>query len=90
MTTLLSSLGLGRRAQEPDIEVGTTNRQWKTAHDGLDKLTLEDDDMPSPADGEVLVKISAVSLNYRDTEGPPLHPSIQNCPADSERLDTGC
>ncbi|KAL6855516.1 hypothetical protein ACO1O0_006665 [Amphichorda felina] len=43
-------------------------KQWTTAQDGLDKLTLGDARLPSPKDGEVLVKIHAVSLNYRDTE----------------------
>ena len=46
-----------------------TFKQWTTAQDGLDKLTLGDAKLPSPKDGEVLVKIRAVSLNYRDTEG---------------------
>ena len=46
------------------------NQSWKTDRDGLDKLTLEEGEVPSPGDGEVLVKILAVSLNYRDTEGP--------------------
>ena len=71
MTSLLSSLGL--MAKAPIIEVGSTNKQWKTGQNGLDKLKLEEGDVPSPKDGEVLVKISAVSLNYRDTEG--LNPS---------------
>lgn len=36
--------------------------------DGIDNLHLEDAAVPTPKDGEVLVKINAVSLNYRDTE----------------------
>jgi NADPH:quinone reductase-like Zn-dependent oxidoreductase len=44
-------------------------KQWTTALDGLDKLQFGDAERPSPKDGEVLVKIEAVSLNYRDTEG---------------------
>jgi len=44
-------------------------KQWTTAQDGLDNLTLVmDADKPTPKDGEVLVKINTVSLNYRDTE----------------------
>jgi NADPH:quinone reductase-like Zn-dependent oxidoreductase len=31
-------------------------------------LHQETESIPSPGDGEVLVKIHAVSLNYRDTE----------------------
>ena len=49
-------------------------KQWMTAQDGLEKLQLTTADMPVPTDGEVLVKIDAVSLNYRDTEGIP-HPT---------------
>lgn len=44
-------------------------KQWKTAQDGLENLRMEEGPMPSPGDGEVLVEIHAVSLNYRDTEG---------------------
>lgn len=36
--------------------------------DGISKLKLEEADVPTPRDGEVLVKIHAVSLNYRDIE----------------------
>lgn len=46
-------------------------KQWTTALDGLDKLELGEVDMPTVRDGEVLVKIHAVSMNYRDTEGMP-------------------
>jgi NADPH:quinone reductase-like Zn-dependent oxidoreductase len=44
-------------------------KQWTTALDGVDKLQMNEVDVPSPGDGEVLVKIHAVSLNYRDNEG---------------------
>jgi NADPH:quinone reductase-like Zn-dependent oxidoreductase len=44
-------------------------RQWLTAEDGLDKLTVEETDCPAPGEDEVLVEIHSVSLNYRDTEG---------------------
>jgi len=43
-------------------------KQWVTAQDGLDNLTLTTGPKPTPNDGEVLVKINTVSLNYRDTE----------------------
>lgn len=49
-------------------------KQWTTAQDGLDKLKLADAKVAAPKDGEVLVKINAVSLNYRDTEGPSPYP----------------
>lgn len=43
-------------------------KQWKTKQDGLEKLTQSEAPMPTPGAGEVLVKINAVALNYRDTE----------------------
>lgn len=46
----------------------TQIKQWRTAFDGLDKLRQTTAEMPQPSDGEVLVKILTVSLNYRDTE----------------------
>lgn len=44
-------------------------RQWTTKQDGLENLQLGTASMPEPKEGEVLVKINCVSLNYRDTEG---------------------
>ncbi|OAQ99076.1 hypothetical protein LLEC1_06405, partial [Akanthomyces lecanii] len=44
------------------------NKQWTTAMNGVDKLKLAEADLPTPNDGEVLVKIHAVSINYRDIE----------------------
>ena len=44
-------------------------RQWVTGQDGLDKLRIEEVDLPTPGEDEVLVEVKAVSLNYRDTEG---------------------
>lgn len=43
-------------------------KQWVTGQDGLDKLRMEEVDMPVPGEDEVLVEVRAVSLNYRDTE----------------------
>lgn len=45
------------------------NRQWTTGQDGLDKLAFGEGQVPKPKEGEVLVKVLAVGLNYRDTEG---------------------
>lgn len=45
-----------------------TTRQWTSNRDGLDKLQLSETSLPQPGKDEVLVEISAVSLNYRDTE----------------------
>ena len=42
---------------------------WTTREDGLDNLKFTTAEKPVPKEGEVLVKINAVSLNYRDTEG---------------------
>lgn len=44
-------------------------KKWITNQDGFDNLQEVQDSVPQPGDKEVLVKISAVSLNYRDTEG---------------------
>lgn len=45
------------------------NRQWKTRQDGLDKVVQTTGPVPQPGQGQVLVRIKTVSLNYRDTEG---------------------
>ena len=39
---------------------------WKIQSFGIDQLALEDSPPPIPGRGEVLVKIHAISLNYRD------------------------
>ncbi|KAI1155505.1 hypothetical protein F4825DRAFT_459667 [Nemania diffusa] len=56
-----------RRARRPVVFV--TMRQWVTNQTGLGKLRLAN--VPEPSElkeGEVLVKIHSVSLNFRDTE----------------------
>jgi NADPH:quinone reductase-like Zn-dependent oxidoreductase len=47
----------------------TKTKQWVTKQDGIENLEQETVSLPQPVDGEVLVKILAISLNYRDTEG---------------------
>lgn len=52
-------------------------KQWITNQDGLENIKLVDAHAPDAEglkEGEVLVKVNRVSLNYRDTEGksPPL------------------
>ncbi|KAK2611633.1 hypothetical protein N8I77_004964 [Diaporthe amygdali] len=44
------------------------NRKWQTRQDGLDKVFQVAEAVPKPGAGEVLVRIKAISLNYRDTE----------------------
>jgi NADPH:quinone reductase-like Zn-dependent oxidoreductase len=41
-------------------------KAWQLTGFGLDHLVLNDIPQPAPGPGEVLVRISAVSLNYRD------------------------
>jgi NADPH:quinone reductase-like Zn-dependent oxidoreductase len=43
-------------------------KQWTTNEDGLENLKLGTAPVPSPGPDDVLVKINAVSINYRDTE----------------------
>lgn len=47
----------------------TETKQWVTKQDGIENLVQERVTLPKLAHGEVLVKILAISLNYRDTEG---------------------
>ena len=46
-------------------------KQWVSNLSGLSDLRQETDLVPEPGENEVLVKIHAVSLNYRDVEGTP-------------------
>lgn len=45
-----------------------TIKQWETSQDGIPNLKQTTAPLPIPGPNEVLVKISAVSINYRDTE----------------------
>ena len=44
----------------------STMRQWLTAGDGIGELRMASVPVPEPAPHEVLIRIEAVSLNYRD------------------------
>ena len=44
-------------------------KQWRTDFSGLTNLKQEDALVSEPVEDEVLVKINAVSLNFRDVEG---------------------
>jgi NADPH:quinone reductase-like Zn-dependent oxidoreductase len=46
--------------------MGETMRRWQMSGIGRDKLRLAEVPVPEPKAGEVLVKIGAASLNYRD------------------------
>lgn len=46
--------------------MGTTMRRWTMDAIGRDRLRFDTAPIPTPGAGEVLVKVSAVSLNYRD------------------------
>lgn len=50
-------------------KIPTTMKQWVTDYTGLDALGQETVEVPKPGPGEVLVKVKAVSLNFRDVEG---------------------
>lgn len=52
-------------------------KQWESDQKGIENLKLAEAPMPKPGKDEVLVKISTVSLNYRDAEGKPLSPSAR-------------
>jgi NADPH:quinone reductase-like Zn-dependent oxidoreductase len=43
-------------------------KQWVTEQTGLDNLRFEEASLPEPQEGQVLVKIHCVALNFRDTE----------------------
>lgn len=46
----------------------TINKQWTTQQSGLQDLTLGSSPVTKPGNGQVLVQIHTVALNYRDTE----------------------
>lgn len=60
-----------------------TNKQWVSKLDGVAKLEMVEGEMPVPKDGEVLVKIHAVGINYRDIEVCEGKYSHHQTPSDS-------
>lgn len=48
-----------------------TMKQWITDYTGVQNLIQETAAVPQPGEGEVLVKVHAVSINFRDVEGEP-------------------
>jgi hypothetical protein len=69
MTSFISSYLSFGKSETSNMALPETNKQWTTGQDGLDKLQFGEGKVPQPQEGEVLVKINAVGLNYRDTEG---------------------
>lgn len=61
---MFPSAAMAAQSQYP-----TKAKQWVTQQDGLDKLRMQEADVPEPGEDEVLVEVSAVSVNFRDTEG---------------------
>lgn len=44
-------------------------KQWITDYTGVQNLKQESAPVPQPGEGEVLVKVHTVSINFRDIEG---------------------
>ena len=65
----LQSLNPLGRNSTPNMHMASSNKQWTTAQNGLDSLKFSEAEVPKPKEGEVLVQVRAVSLNFRDTEG---------------------
>jgi NADPH:quinone reductase-like Zn-dependent oxidoreductase len=71
-------------------------KTWELNGFGLEQLKLADKSVPKPAGNELLVRISAVSLNYRDkllydgVRNPDLHfPMIPVADAAGEVIEVG-
>ena len=69
MMNFLQSFNPLGRGPLPVVHTASSNKQWTTAQNGLDSLKFSEAEVPKPKEGEVLVQIRAVSLNFRDTEG---------------------
>lgn len=63
-----------QRPLREQVKMAEQNRQWQTRQDGLDRIFQTTGPVPKAGDGEVLVRVKTVSLNYRDTEGEASHP----------------
>jgi len=47
-------------------EINKTMKAWQLHEFGLDNLTLDNVATPEPKAHEILIKVGAVSLNFRD------------------------
>lgn len=52
----------------PNIKMAATNKQWivENKDKGFDGLVYKETSIPQVGENEVLVKLEAASLNYRD------------------------
>lgn len=55
-------------------------KEWITDFSGLANLKQQAVPIPEPVAGEVLIRINAVSLNFRDVEGKCSTACRHNCP----------
>src|SRR3954463_10671904 len=65
-STINSLIGWQRRSNRSRKMAGIKNRSWKLSAFGVDSLALQDAPLPEPGPHELLVRVSAVSLNYKD------------------------
>lgn len=61
-----SPTGHRRNAEDAVPLAPPTSRRWLTSGDGIDELLVEEVATPHPGPGQVLVRVEAVSLSYRD------------------------
>jgi hypothetical protein len=60
---------LNVKGRAPVAKMAPPIKQWTSNLKGIDGLQQAVAPMPAPGQGEVLVEVHAVSLNFRDTEG---------------------
>lgn len=54
---------------EISTKIPSNMRQYTTDYTGVQTLKCEEASVPEPGEGEVLVKVNAISVNFRDVEG---------------------
>lgn len=88
MASFISSYLPFGKSKDENMPAPEKNRQWTTGQDGLDKLAFGEGEVPKPKEGEVLVKVLAVGLNYRDTEGMLFYDMEKGGDTDCWKLST--